>query len=118
MAPLFSDTTMKAVEFALAGVNRRQQATAHNIANVNTPGFRSSRVTFEDSLAEALRTGRSLDRLQHGTESANTPINVRGNDVAMEEESQILIETGIHYEALVAGMNHKLGVLRTAIGRP
>ena len=27
-----------------------------------------------------------------------------------------LIQTGIQYEALVAGLNHKLGVVRTAIG--
>lgn len=116
MAPLFNDTTMKAVQFALSGINQRQQATAHNIANVNTPGFRSSRVTFEDQLADALRTGRSVDSLSFGTERANTPVNARGNDVALEQESQILIETGIHYEALVAGLNHKLGVVRTAIG--
>lgn len=116
MAPLFNDTTMKAVQFALTGVNQRQQATAHNIANVNTPGFRSSRVNFEDSLADALRTGRSLDDVTWSTERANTPINARGNDVALEEESQILIQAGIHYEALVAGLNHKLGVVRTAIG--
>ncbi len=117
MSQLFSDTTMRAIQFALGGVNQRQQATAHNVANVNTPGFRSSRVSFESELADALRTGADIDDLTVSTRRANTPVNVRGNDVALEEESRILIETGVHYETLVQAMNHKLGVLRTAIGR-
>ena len=115
MTRLFDDTTMKAIQFALAGVNQRQQATAHNIANVNTPGFHSSRVRFEDQLAEALRTGRSLDDVEVRRIAANTPVNARGNDVSLEEESQDLITSGIHYEALVNAMNYKLGVLRAAI---
>lgn len=117
MSQLFSDTTMKAIQFALSGVNERQQTTAHNVANVNTPGFRSSRISFESELADALRSGADIDDLAVSTSRANTPINVRGNDVALEEESRILIETGVHYETLVMAMNHKLGVIRTAIGR-
>ena len=117
MTRIFDDTTMKAIQFALSGVNQRQQATAHNIANINTPGFRSGRVQFEDALADALRTGRSVGDVSIRRVAANTPINTRGNDVALEEESKTLIETGIQYEALVNAMNYKLGVLRTAIGR-
>ena len=115
MTQLFDDTTMKAIQFALVGVNRRQQTTAHNIANVNTPGFHSSRIRFEDQLAEALRTNRSLDDLEINRVAANTPLNTRGNDVALEQESQDLITAGVHYEALVNAMNYKLGVLRSAI---
>lgn len=115
MTQLFNDTTTKAIEFALIGVNQRQQTTAHNIANVNTPGFHSSRIRFEDQLSEALRGGRSLDDLEVDRVAANTPLNTRGNDVALEEESQDLITAGLHYEALVNAMNYKLGVMRSAI---
>ena len=116
MTNLFDDTTMKAIQFALVGVNHRQQTTAHNIANVNTPGFHSSRIRFEDQLQAALRTNRSLDDLEPERVAANTPVNTRGNEVALEEETQDLITAGLHYEALVNAMNYKLGVLRTAIG--
>lgn len=116
MTRIFDDTTMKAIQFALSGVNQRQQATAHNIANINTPGFQSGRIQFEDQLAEALRTGKAVDGVAITRQSANTPVNTRGNDVALEEESQILIESGVQYEALVNAMNYKLTVLRSAIG--
>lgn len=115
MTRLFDDTTTKAIQFALTGVNQRQQTTAHNVANVNTPGFRSSRIRFEDELAEALRTGRSIEDLAARRVSANTPVNTRGNDVALELESKDLITAGVQYEALVNALNYKLGVIRSAI---
>lgn len=117
MTRLFDDTTMQALQFALHGVNQRQQTSAHNISNVNTPGFRSSRVQFEAELARALRTGDDIGDLEVQVERANTPVNVRGNDVALEEESTDLIRAGVQYEALVNALNHKLGVIRYAIGR-
>ena len=113
---LFSDTTTNAIEFALRGLNERQQSTAHNISNVNTPGFHSSRVSFEAELAEALRTGRSIEDLAPRRIAANTPVNARGNDVALEEDSKDLITSGVQYEALVQAMNYKLGVVRAAVG--
>ncbi len=115
MTRIFDDTTMQVIQFALNGVNQRQQATAHNIANVNTPGFHSGRIRFEEQLADALRTGKAVDDVSIGRRPANTPVNTRGNDVALEQESQILIESGVQYEALVNAMNYKLGVLRSAI---
>ena len=117
MTRLFDDTTMKVIEFALVGVSKRQQTTAHNIANVNTPGFRASRVAFEDQLTEALSSRSNIQDVSIRTIRANTPINTRGNDVALEQESKDLIESGIQYEALVNALNFKLGTIRIAIGR-
>jgi flagellar basal-body rod protein FlgB len=115
MSELFSDTTMQSLELALRGAAERQRTTAHNIANVNTPGFRSSRVSFEKELASALSRGEDIGGVEIGRERANTPVNARGNDVALEEESQDLITAGVQYEALVNALNFKLGALRTAI---
>ena len=108
---------MAAIEIALGGVAERQRVSSHNIANVNTPNFRSSRVEFEDQLGQALRSGGSLDRVVANKVRANTPVDSRGNDVAMELETQDLIESGLHYQALVDALNFKLGALRTAIGQ-
>lgn len=111
---LFGDNSMRAVEIALDAVAERQRVTSHNIANVNTPGFRSSRVAFEDQLSRALQRG-DLDDVGFSKVAAGTPINTRGNDVALEQETADLIRSGIHYEALVNTLNHRFTVLRTAI---
>jgi flagellar basal-body rod protein FlgB len=42
---------------ALDGLSMRQVATAQNIANADTPGYRPLRVTFEKALADAAGQG-------------------------------------------------------------
>lgn len=117
MIELFTDRTTAAIEIALNGVAERQRVSSHNIANVNTPNFRSSRVRFEDELGRALRNGGDLQGVVAEHVRANTPINSRNNDVALERETQDLITAGLHYQALVEALNFKLGALRTAIGQ-
>ena len=117
MFDVFSTNSLTAIEVALNGVAERQRVTAHNIANVNTPGFRSARVEFESELNRALDRGRGVGNVAATTVGANTPVNVRGNDVALEEENRELITSGIQYEALVNAMNHHFTLLRTAVGR-
>ena len=38
---------------ALRGLEAQRQAAEHNIANIETPGFRARRVSFESSLRAA-----------------------------------------------------------------
>jgi flagellar basal-body rod protein FlgB len=112
MNNLFTDTTTWALEHALNAVAERQRAAANNVANAATPGFRSKRVDFEESLARALRSD-STDA-QITVRRANTPPGINGNDVSLEEESSLLLRTEILYEALIAAENYKLGLIRTA----
>lgn len=113
MNTLFSDTTTWALEHALSAVAERQRAASNNIANAATPGFNSSRVDFEASLAAALERGTNDAVIT--TRRANTPEGLNGNDVSLEEESSMLLRTEILYEALIAAENYKLGLLRTAM---
>lgn len=114
MNSLFTDTTTWAIEHALDAVAMRQRVVSHNIANSVTPGFRSKRVDFESSLARALDS-RSRDA-DVSMRAANTGPGINGNDVSLEEESALLLRSEILYEALIAAENHKLGIIRTAIG--
>ncbi|MEW6096983.1 MAG: flagellar basal body rod protein FlgB [bacterium] len=47
--------TVKILENALDTAVLRQKVIADNIANVNTPGFKKSYVSFEDELSQALQ---------------------------------------------------------------
>ena len=51
------DTTMSTIEWALSAESERQRVTSNNIANVNTSGFKSSRATFSETLAQTIRGG-------------------------------------------------------------
>lgn len=113
---LFVDKSTQAIEWALSAVSERQRVTSNNIANANTPGFRSSRVDFESSLSRALKNGDPSSARVSET-AANTPVNLNGNDVTLEEELQNLTKASIHYDALVQALSMKFGLVRTAIGR-
>jgi len=110
------DTTMSTIEWALGAESERQRVTAHNIANINTPGFRSSRLEFESSLAGAMQSNGSASATWT-TRAANTPQNLNGNDVSLEAETQILNKSNLHYEALASALSMKFTALRSALGR-
>jgi flagellar basal-body rod protein FlgB len=113
---IIGDGTMTTIEWALTAESERQRVTAHNISNVNTPGFHSSRLDFEQSLANALDAS-SNHTATIDTHAANTPQNINGNDVSIEDETMILEKSSIHYDALVQAMNFKFAAMRSAIGR-
>ena len=113
---LFVDRTTQTVEWALKAQSERQRVVAHNIANVNTPGFRAGQLDFEGSLAEALsRRNGGVARAQHS--ATNDPAGLNDNNVSLEKELEALDKSNLHYDALTSALNAKFSQLRTAIGR-
>ena len=49
-----SDVTMRALQFTLDGLSKRVQVASNDIANADTPNYKASVVSFEDSLKSAL----------------------------------------------------------------
>ena len=78
---------MKLLERLVGAADVRQNVVSQNIANVNTPGYRTQQVRFEDQLAEELRRGDS----NSATGPTTTPVanlNSRndGNNVDLDRE--------------------------------
>lgn len=111
------DVTWGAVEYALHGLTKRADVRAHNLANVNTPGFRAQRVDFESSLRDALRTGAlATTGGPETTPDPNLP-GPNGNTVSMEGELVGQMKDNLLRSAMVNSFNFKAQVLRSAIGR-
>lgn len=113
---LFVDRTTQAVEWALKAQSERQRVVAHNISNVNTPGFQASKLDFETSLADALRN-RNGGIARAERSATNDGVGLNGNNVNLEKELEALDKSNIHYEALTTALTSKFNQLRTAIGR-
>ena len=111
---LFTDRVTAGIETALDAVTMRQQVTANNIANMNTPGFKASRVEFEANLSQAMASGNP-GRARASVVQAQTAANPDGNTVNMADEQAILVKSGLQFDALVAALNYKFSTLRTAI---
>jgi flagellar basal-body rod protein FlgB len=109
---------------ALDAASLRQQAIAHNLANVNTPGFKRQDVTFESQLSHALlehRTARNADEspVEKVHPQVVTPstasLRADGNNVDMEAENVNSAINTLKYEALTQMVGGYFTGLKAAI---
>lgn len=96
---------------ALDGLSARQIATAENIANANSPGFRPLRVSFEAALAAAAGRG----------EGAVRAVEARTQSAALAEPVRVDLElatasaTALRYSALTELLNRQMQIEAIAI---
>ncbi|MFO7299350.1 MAG: flagellar basal body protein [Actinomycetes bacterium] len=109
-----NDVTMRAIEYALGGLNLRSEVIANNVANAEVPGFTASHVSFERQLASALDRG-SFDDTPAPTVMRKGDVFNGINEVSLEDEMVEMIRTGLLRDAMVSAYNFKADQLRTAM---
>ncbi len=104
----------------------RQTVTLNNIANVDTPGFKSRYVTFEDELYKRVenasagqgagnQVGRAIDKTRaqvRVTLAESTRLD--GNNVDMDQEQVDLVRTAYEYQHMVSSISNDLNRLKSA----
>lgn len=116
---------------ALNGLSRRQTTIAANVANIDTPGYQRREVTFEDALKTQIGTTRGSLRVtdpRHFSTSTSTGAASGGgqtrdvvaerndaNNVSIDEEMLLLVETQLRYQALAQSTGKRLTTIRTVI---
>lgn len=107
----------------------RQKTISNNVSNINTPGFKSGRVEFEELLQKSknIRLAKTDD--QHFgirnisdidlkvKEKNSTMVNDNGNNVDIDLEMTELSANEIYYNVLIRQVNSKLGNLNYVINR-
>lgn len=105
----------------------RQNLTVNNIANVDTPNYKSKYLTFENELlhhitmaekgsqkkikvSEAIRMQRPMI---HSTRNESSRLD--GNNVDMDQEQVELVKTTYAYQFMVNSINNDLKRLSTAV---
>lgn len=130
---LFEQTNLPLLHKGLDTYALRQQATAHNIANANTHGFRRMEVKFEDELRMALKlekgvSGQMTDE-QHFKIGAGTLDQVEPvaympdddalhsgvNNVDIDEEMVRLAQAQLSFDFASRMTNRTFSGLRSAI---
>ncbi|MBS1254107.1 MAG: Flagellar basal body rod protein FlgB [Anaerolineales bacterium] len=137
---ILNDFTTHVVQSALSGMALRQQVTAHNISNAETPGFKAGLVSFEEKLQRALEPRGDWDNEsgelqlvrthahhlttegQMGADLApqvqqvsNTTARNDQNNVDIDREMVTLADTAIHYQALSRLQAKRFAMLRAAV---
>lgn len=111
---MLDDVASVALQSALAGLSRREQVTANNIANVETPGFTASTVDFESSLASAVASG---DPQRAGISVNATPdaAGTNGNNVSLDNEMVTATKTTLQEQLISSALTSQLGLIATVL---
>ena len=97
-------------------VSQRQKLVASNIANADTPGFRTQDFDFEAQLHAALQTPADSTPGQP-TASAVPGLRVKndGNNVSLDRESRLLAENALRFNVATNLLRVQISSLRSAI---
>ena len=106
---------------------QRQTVSLNNVANVDTPGFKSQYITFEEELnkriTDANKTKRSprqaVRNAIHSTRSTlNTTRNessrLDGNNVDMDQEQVEIVRSAYEYQYVLSSFNSDITRLKNA----
>ncbi len=110
----------------------RHRVLANNIANVNTPGFKRSDVSFQREFFRALQTDRIPVRTTHPDHIGGWPTGLQtveavlrtepsssyrndGNNVDIDAEMSYLAQNTLFYLALTRVLGSKFDILKTAV---
>ncbi|HLY66341.1 MAG TPA: flagellar basal body rod protein FlgB [Chloroflexota bacterium] len=127
-----TDRTMQALQFTLDGLSKRVQAATNDVANADTPNFKSSEVTFEGSLRQALQgntdnplpltltDGADIDPTRPSglAAIAETPLYNRvmkndNNNVDIDREMTTLASSNIMYDTMTQLASSKLAIIKS-----
>lgn len=90
------------------------RVTGQNLANVNTPGYKSLEVNFEQLLARM--DGKQLESKHYSvSQTEGLPTRSDGNNVDMDRELAALKKNAMAYQTLTQLLGAKMGILKQAI---
>jgi flagellar basal-body rod protein FlgB len=88
--------------------NLRRKAIANNIANLETPGYRSKGVKFEELLEKVIEGKAQLQQAKPELIQLNdTPLKNNGNDVSLDMEIGKMVENDLRHSTLVQLLKKK-----------
>jgi flagellar basal-body rod protein FlgB len=88
----------------------RQELVASNIANANTPGYKTRDLDFQSEFQSLAETGRPGVTEVAGLESKND-----GNNVSLDREARLLAENALRFNLASNLTRARIRMLRSAI---
>lgn len=124
--------SFQSLEQAMSTATLKQRVHTANIANVDTPNYKSKQVSFKSAFDTAISTQAMTSKktdprhLAFSTENGqgsssiikanhSTKITPNGNNVDMDAEMAELAKNQLWYNALTERVNGKFNSLRTVI---
>lgn len=96
----------------------RNRVISQNIANVNTPGYRTRDVSFEQQIAKLLPDAENAEGSDHPPqiqEVEGLRVRADGNNVDIDREMGQLSKNTLFYQTYSQILASKLSLMRSAI---
>ena len=106
---------MRRLEHYLDLVSFRHELISSNLANVDTPGYRTQDVDFEAEMRRAELRAANEPLSPHAIEVRGLIERPDGNNVSVDRESLALARTQLQYRAGVELLRNEIHTLQSAI---
>jgi flagellar basal-body rod protein FlgB len=106
------------IETGIKSEGLRQKSIASNVANLQTPGYRTLDVNFKEVLADALASGTPLDwddLASYLYQPKTTQVQSNGNDVNLEVEVGKMIKNTLRHKTYIRLLQTKYEQMELAI---
>jgi flagellar basal-body rod protein FlgB len=94
-------------------LSTRQKLVASNIANADTPGYKTQDIDFRAEFAQQMQ-GQECAGPQT-IEPDGLPVKADGNNVSLDRESRMLAENAMRYSVAASLARAELQAIRTAL---
>ena len=91
-------------------LGKRQQLVAANIANADTPGFKTKDIDFQFEFMSQMNGGSP-----NVIEASGLPVKNDGNNVSLERESRLLSENALRFNLASNLLRGEIKSVRSAI---
>lgn len=110
------DGTQAILEAAMRGAWQRQTVLTENVSNAETPGYRREDLNFESALNSAVGNQEALEQVSFEPQTESAVTGPNGNGISIDQESALLAENGLDYQALTHMLGSHNETLRAAMG--
>ena len=107
--------SMQRLEHFLDLVAFRHELVSSNLANVDTPGYRTQDIDFESEMRRAEHRLEGAEVSPHVQEVKGLIERPDGNNVSLERETLALAQVQLQYRAGVELLRHEIHTLQSAI---
>ena len=91
-------------------LGKRQQLVAANLANADTPGYKTKDIDFQFEFMSQMEGGSP-----HVIEASGLAVKNDGNNVSMERESRLLAENALRFSVASNLLHDQIKGVRAAI---
>ena len=90
-------------------LSARQKLVASNVANADTPGYRTRDIDFQSEFVNAMGGAPRVSEVN------DLPVKNDGNNVSLDREARLLAENALRFQVASQLMKSQIRAVRSAI---